>query len=79
MTKMMDLSSTGLRRSYRSDNKPKQKYDLFHKLLLAVIVACEVTKNPHIFLSRVNQHIQEIFIQFHETLNHFGHIVFEEN
>ena len=54
MTKMMDLSSTGLRRSSRSDNKPKQKYDIFHKLLLAVIVACEVTKNPHIFLSRVN-------------------------
>ena len=34
-------------------------------------------KNPHIFLTRANQHIQEINRQFDETLNYYGSMVFE--
>ena len=50
LPKMMDLESTGFRRSDRLDNIPKQNYSLFSKLSLAVIGACEVANNPHIFL-----------------------------
>ena len=57
MTKMIDLASTGIRRSASLINKPKQKYDLFPKLSLALIGACEVANNPHIFLTIPNQHI----------------------
>ena len=60
-------------------NKPKQKYDLFLKLSLAVIGACEVDNNPHIFLTRANQYIQEINRHFDGTLNNFGLIVFAKN
>ena len=52
MPKMIDLASTGLRRSSRLANKPKQKYGLFDKFSLAVIGACKVANNPHIFLTR---------------------------
>ena len=55
--KMIDLESTGIRRSDILDHKPKQKYDLFAKLSLALIGACEVANNLHIFLTRPNQHI----------------------
>ena len=58
MPKIMDLESTGLRRSSRLDNKPKQKYGIFAKFSLEVIGACEVDKKPHISLTRANQHIQ---------------------
>ena len=54
----MDLASTGIRRSARLDNNPRQKYDLFAKLSLSVIVVFEVYKNTHIFLPSENQHIQ---------------------
>ena len=37
----IDLSSTGLRRSHRFSNKPKQKYGIFDKLSLALVGACE--------------------------------------
>ena len=57
---MIDMESTGLMKSARLANKPKQKYGLFDKLLLSVVGACEVDKNPYIFLSIENQHIQEI-------------------
>ena len=57
-------------------NKPKRKYGLFSKLSLALIEACEVAKKPHIFITRENQHIQEINRHFDGTLNHFGPIVF---
>ena len=57
MPKIIYLVSTGLRRSSRFDNKPKQEYFLFAKLSLSVIRACEVDKNPHVFLTRANQHI----------------------
>ena len=56
MPKMIDLASTNLKRSDRLANKPKQKYNLFHRFLLSVIVACEVAKKSHIFITRANQH-----------------------
>ena len=37
---------------------------------------CEVAKNPHIFITRANQYIQEINRQFYGTLNHFDPMVF---
>ena len=52
MAKLTDLESTGLRIFERLANKPRQKYDLFAKLSLAVIGSCEVAKNPQIFLTR---------------------------
>ena len=55
--KIIGLASTGIRRSASLVNKPKQKYDLFPKLSLALIGACEVANNPHIFLTIPNQHI----------------------
>ena len=58
MPKMTDLTWTGLRRSERLANKPRQKYGLFAKLSLAVIGACGVAKKPHTFLTRANQQIQ---------------------
>ena len=58
MSKMVDLESTVLRRFARLDNKTKQKYGLFAELSLSEIGACEVANNPHIFLTRENQHIQ---------------------
>ena len=76
---MLDLSSTGLRRSASLANKTKQKYGLFSKLSLAIVGACEVAKNPHIFLTRANQHTQEINRNFDGTLNNFGPTVFTEN
>ena len=51
MPQMIYLASTGLRRYDRLANKPKQKYGLFDKLSLALVLACEVDKNPHIFLT----------------------------
>ena len=54
MPKIIELVSTGLRRSASLDNKPKQKYGLFDKLLYSVIVECELDKNPHIFLNIEN-------------------------
>ena len=60
-------------------NKPKQKYGLFAKFSLAVIGACEVAKNPQIFLTRANQRIQEINRHFDVTLNHFGPKLFAAN
>ena len=35
--------------------------------------------NPHIFLTRANQHIQEINRHFDGTLNHYGPVLFSEN
>ena len=55
--KMIDLASTGLRRSASLANKPKEKYGLFDKLSLTVIRACEVANNAHIFITRSNQYI----------------------
>ena len=52
MPKIINLESTGISRYSRLDNKPKTKYGLFAKISLAVIVACEVDNNPHIFLTR---------------------------
>ena len=58
--KMLNLALAGLRISARLDNKPKTNHDLFDKFSLRSIVACEVAKSPHIFLTRTNQHIQGI-------------------
>ena len=60
MPKTIDMVSTSIRISTRLDNKPKQEYILFDKFALAVIGSCEVAKNPLIFITRVNQHIQEL-------------------
>ena len=76
---MIDLASTGLRRSLRLANTPKQKKGLFDKLSFSVLGTCEVDKKPHIFLTIANQHIQEINRHFGGTLNHFGPKVFLEN
>ena len=54
---MIDIVSTGLRRSVRLANKPKQKYGLFAKFSLAVIGACEVNNTPP------NQRIHELYRQ----------------
>ena len=47
--KMLGMEPTGLRRSARLANKPKQKYGLFAKLSLELIVSCEVDNNPTYF------------------------------
>ena len=59
MPKIIVLASTGIKRSARLDNKQRKK-GLFSKFSLSVIGACEVSKNPHNFLTRANQHIKEI-------------------
>ena len=70
------MESTGLRRSVRLTNKTNHKYGLFDKLPLAVIGACEVAKNPHIFVTRANQHIWEIIRHFDGSLNNSCLMVF---
>ena len=52
--KMMDLASTGIRRSARLANKPRQKYGLCAKFSLSVIGACEVANKIHTILIRAN-------------------------
>ena len=52
MPKMINLAHTGIRRSARLSNKPKHKYGLFYKFSISVTGACEVAKNPYIFLTR---------------------------
>ena len=49
---------------------------LFDKLSLAVVVAYGVAKNPHIFITRENQHILVINIHFDGTLNWFDTMAF---
>ena len=76
---MIDMEPTGLKISARLANKPRQVYGLFAKFSLALIGACEVAKNFQIFLTRANQHIQEISRHFYGTLNNFGPMVFALN
>ena len=38
-----------------------------------------MANNPHIFITRKNQNIQEINRHFDVTLNHFGPMVFAAN
>ena len=78
-TKIIDLAWTGLRISARLDNKTKQIYGLFAKFLLSVIGVYEVEKNPHIFLTIANKHIQKMNVQFDGTLNYYGTMVFASN
>ena len=77
--KIINLTSAGLGRYYRLTNKPKQKYGLFARLSLAGVGLCDMDKNPHIFITRENQHIQIINGHFDIALNHFGPLVFAEN
>ena len=79
MHKMINLESTGLRRYARLANKPRQKYSLSTKLSLAVIGACEVAKNPHVFITISNQQIWEVNRHFDVTLNFYGPMVFASN
>ena len=58
MPRMINLASTGPSRYASLANKPRQKYVLFAKLSLELIGACEVAKNPQIFLTTEIQHIQ---------------------
>ena len=58
MPNLTYLSSTFFRIYVRLDDRPRQKYGLFDKFSLVVIGACEAAKNPHIFLTGSNQHIQ---------------------
>ena len=76
---MIDIESTGLRRSARVSNKPKQKYGLFDKFWLSVIGAYDVAKKLHIFPTRANQHFPKINRHFDETLHNFCPIIFTEN
>ena len=76
---MINLAPTGLRRSARLANKPKQKYGLFAKLSLSVNRACDVAKNAHTFLTRANQKIQEINRHFDGILNSYSPMVFSGN
>ena len=46
---MIYMISSGLRISARLTNKLNQKYFLFSKFSLEVIVLCGVANNPHIF------------------------------
>ena len=55
---MINLALTSLRKTARWDNKLKQKYGLFDKFSLGETGVCEVANNPHILLTRKNQHIQ---------------------
>ena len=79
MPKRIDMESTGLSRSDIMADKPKLKYVLFSIFSLSGIGACEVSKDPHIFITIGNQHIQEINRHFDWTLNHFGPMVCVEN
>ena len=67
---IIDMISTGIKRSSRLANKPKQKCVLFAKFSLAVIGSCGLAKNHQI------QHIQETNRNFYGTLNHFVPIIF---
>ena len=78
MPNMTNLESTDIRGSASFAKKPR-KYGLFAKLSLSVVGAREVDYNPHIFLTRVDQHIQEINRHFGGTLNLYGPIVSAEN
>ena len=64
---MINLASTGLSRSTRLANKPKQEYGLFSKLSFSLIG------------NRENHHTQEIDRHFYGTLVFFGPMVFAEN
>ena len=77
--KLIDLASTGLRKYIILAKQPRQKYVLFAKFSLAVTWVYKVDNNPHIFLIRENQHIQEINRHIHRTLNQYGSMFFEEN
>ena len=79
MLQIINLESTGSKRSETFANKPRQRYGLFAKLSLSVIGACEVANNPHIFITIDNQHIQDIVRHFDGTLNQYGLIVLVEN
>ena len=79
MSKMINLASTGHRRSESLSNKTRQKYGLFSKFSLSVIGSCEVDKNPHIFITRANQHIKETHRYFYGELNNYDPMAFEEN
>ena len=55
---MIDTGLTGLRRSDRLADQPKQKYGIFAKFSLAVIVACKLAENLHTFPLIENQDLQ---------------------
>ena len=76
---MVYLESADIRRSARLANKYKQKYGLFSKFSLALIGACDLAKNPHIFLTRSNQCTQKINRHFYGTLDNFGSMLFAAN
>ena len=54
-------------------------FGIFAVFPLSLIRMCEVIKLPQIFLTRSNQHIQDIDHKSYGTIDHFGHMVFAAN
>ena len=79
MSYMINLASTGIWRSARLANTPRQKYGLFSKFSLALIGAYEVAMNPHIYITRSTQCIQKIKRHFDGTSNHYDTMEFASN
>ena len=77
--KMINLVSTGLKRSGILDIKPQKKYSLFAKYSFTVVAAREVANKTHTFLTRENQNIQEFKRHFDGTLKHFCPMLFASN
>ena len=63
MPNMIDLLWNGFIRSARLANKPRQNYGLFDTLSLAVIGACDVADNSHIFITRKNKTFIDILMK----------------
>ena len=57
-------------------NLKRCEFDIFS---LTVVVACVEDNIPNIFLTRTNQHTQEMNRNFEVTLNNFGPMVFAKN
>ena len=74
--KIINLAPTGLGRSSRLDDKPKNKYSSFSKFSLAVIGAYNMVKNLHMFPTGANQHIKLMNGIFDGTLYYFGPMLF---
>ena len=73
------MASTGIMISSSLATKLKQEYGLFDKFSLTVVLACYMDKNPRVFLTRTNQHIQEVNRHFDRNPNCFGPMVFAAN
>ena len=73
------MASTGIMISSRLATKLKQEYGLFDKFSLTVVLERYMDKNPRVFLTRTNQHIQEVNRHFDRNPNCFGPMIFAAN